>query len=164
MSSLHFLAGLVGDVITAFLAGLVGDVITAFLAGLVGDVITAFLAGLVGDVITAFLCRLGRCCTYNRFLCLMMCRRFSPDLVGDQRWCRERSHEAYGKNYSILFPHDEPLAARNMKKDPLHQVRRVFEVFQSFHLHFYRDLNTGREGEGMAKGKRHGGPDSVSNG
>jgi len=26
------------------------------------------------------------------------------------------------KNYSIVFPHDEPLASRNMKKDALHEV------------------------------------------
>ena len=37
----------------------------------------------------------------------------------DARWLRERIHEAYAKNYSIVFPHDEPLAARPMKKDPL---------------------------------------------
>ena len=30
--------------------------------------------------------------------------------------CKERSHEAYAKNYSMVFPHDEPLAGRNMKK------------------------------------------------
>ena len=29
---------------------------------------------------------------------------------------KERSHEAYAKNYSMVFPHDEPLAGRGMKK------------------------------------------------
>uniref|UniRef100_A0A8C9PLR3 Sarcosine dehydrogenase n=1 Tax=Spermophilus dauricus TaxID=99837 RepID=A0A8C9PLR3_SPEDA len=37
------------------------------------------------------------------------------------RWIRERSHESYAKNYSVVFPHDEPLAGRNMRTDALHQ-------------------------------------------
>ena len=34
----------------------------------------------------------------------------------DEAWVSARSHESYAKNYSIIFPHDEPLAGRNMKK------------------------------------------------
>ena len=34
----------------------------------------------------------------------------------DDAWVSARSHESYAKNYSIIFPHDEPLAGRNMKK------------------------------------------------
>uniref|UniRef100_A0A8C4II66 Sarcosine dehydrogenase n=1 Tax=Dicentrarchus labrax TaxID=13489 RepID=A0A8C4II66_DICLA len=33
------------------------------------------------------------------------------------------SHESYAKNYSVVFPFDEPLASRNMRKDPFHQVK-----------------------------------------
>lgn len=49
-------------------------------------------------------------------------RRFHCSLTDNNRWIRERSHESYAKNYSVVFPHDEPLAGRNMRKDPLHQV------------------------------------------
>ncbi|OXB69053.1 hypothetical protein ASZ78_009529 [Callipepla squamata] len=49
-------------------------------------------------------------------------RRFHRSLTNNNRWIRERSHESYAKNYSVVFPHDEPLAGRNMRKDPLHQV------------------------------------------
>lgn len=49
-------------------------------------------------------------------------RRFHPRLTDQRRWIRERSHESYAKNYSVVFPHDEPLAGRNMRTDPLHEV------------------------------------------
>lgn len=49
-------------------------------------------------------------------------RRFSPSLTKNAQWIRERSHESYVKNYSIVYPNDEPLASRNMRKDPLHEV------------------------------------------
>uniref|UniRef100_A0A8B9GP02 Sarcosine dehydrogenase, mitochondrial n=1 Tax=Astyanax mexicanus TaxID=7994 RepID=A0A8B9GP02_ASTMX len=56
-------------------------------------------------------------------------RRFHHSLSSNNRWIRERSHESYAKNYSVVFPFDEPLAARNMRKDPFHQqcVRLVEE-------------------------------------
>lgn len=40
----------------------------------------------------------------------------------DSIWANERSHEAYAKNYSIVFPHDESLSGRNLNKDPFHEV------------------------------------------
>ncbi|XP_004538353.1 sarcosine dehydrogenase, mitochondrial [Maylandia zebra] len=49
-------------------------------------------------------------------------RRFHHSLTDNKRWIRERSHESYAKNYSLVFPFDEPLASRNMRKDPFHQV------------------------------------------
>lgn len=49
-------------------------------------------------------------------------RRFHNSLTDNKRWIRERSHESYAKNYSVVFPFDEPLASRNMRKDPFHQV------------------------------------------
>lgn len=45
-------------------------------------------------------------------------------LTDHRRWVRERSHESYAKNYSVVFPHDEPLAGRNMRTDALHEVPR----------------------------------------
>ncbi|XP_066222856.1 sarcosine dehydrogenase, mitochondrial [Saccopteryx leptura] len=48
-------------------------------------------------------------------------RRFHHSLTDNRRWIRERSHESYAKNYSVVFPHDEPLAGRNMRRDPLHE-------------------------------------------
>lgn len=55
-------------------------------------------------------------------------RRFHNSLTDNQRWIRERSHESYAKNYSVVFPFDEPLASRNMRKDPFHQVDEGFDV------------------------------------
>ena len=49
-------------------------------------------------------------------------RRFCPQVSQDREWVDQRSHEAYAKNYAMVFPHDEPLAGRNMKKDPLHDI------------------------------------------
>ncbi|XP_030599241.1 sarcosine dehydrogenase, mitochondrial [Archocentrus centrarchus] len=49
-------------------------------------------------------------------------RRFHNSLTDNKQWIRERSHESYAKNYSLVFPFDEPLAGRNMRKDPFHQV------------------------------------------
>ncbi|GIY67017.1 sarcosine dehydrogenase, mitochondrial [Caerostris darwini] len=44
-------------------------------------------------------------------------RRFSEKLTDNKKWIKERSHESYVKNYSIMYPHDEPLACRNIRKD-----------------------------------------------
>ncbi|KAM9322418.1 sarcosine dehydrogenase, mitochondrial-like isoform 1-T2 [Pholidichthys leucotaenia] len=49
-------------------------------------------------------------------------RRFHHSLTDNSRWIRERSHESFAKKYSMVFPFDEPLASRNMRKDPFHQV------------------------------------------
>ncbi|XP_029466895.1 sarcosine dehydrogenase, mitochondrial isoform X2 [Rhinatrema bivittatum] len=49
-------------------------------------------------------------------------RRFHHSLTNNNRWIRERSHESYAKNYSVVFSYDEPLAGRNMRKDPLYEV------------------------------------------
>lgn len=54
---------------------------------------------------------------------LQICRRFHSSITPNQKWLRERSHESYAKNYSMVFPHDEPLAGRNMRRDPFHKVR-----------------------------------------
>lgn len=61
-------------------------------------------------------------------------RRFHRSLTDHGRWIRERSHEAYAKNYSVVFPHDEPLAGRNMRTGPLHEELRARGcVFQERH-------------------------------
>eukprot|EP00494_Astrolonche_serrata_P025668 UN25929 len=39
-------------------------------------------------------------------------KRYNPDYTNDSEWIKTRSHEAYAKNYSIVFPKDEPLAGR----------------------------------------------------
>nr|CAB3265865.1 sarcosine dehydrogenase, mitochondrial-like [Phallusia mammillata] len=49
-------------------------------------------------------------------------RRFPSSLVTNKTWLTERSHETYSKHYCMSFPHDQPLAGRNMRKDALHQV------------------------------------------
>jgi len=49
-------------------------------------------------------------------------RRFCPEVSKNLDWVDQRSHEAYAKNYAMVFPHDEALAGRNMKKDPLHAI------------------------------------------
>ncbi|CAB0037881.1 unnamed protein product [Trichogramma brassicae] len=49
-------------------------------------------------------------------------RRFTPEQSKDMVWANERSHEAYVKNYSIVFPHDQPLAGRNFQTSPFHEL------------------------------------------
>ncbi|KAF5292544.1 hypothetical protein FQR65_LT01690 [Abscondita terminalis] len=49
-------------------------------------------------------------------------RRFTPEMRTNRPWIIETSHEAYAKNYSIVFPHDQPLAGRNLKIDVFHEV------------------------------------------
>ncbi|XP_070532336.1 sarcosine dehydrogenase, mitochondrial-like [Ptychodera flava] len=49
-------------------------------------------------------------------------RRFPTSLTDNPKWVTDRSHEAYAKNYSMVFPHDEPLAGRDMRTDPFHKV------------------------------------------
>ncbi|XP_033643336.1 sarcosine dehydrogenase, mitochondrial-like [Asterias rubens] len=49
-------------------------------------------------------------------------RRFHPKVSHHAKWVDDRSQEAYAKNYSTVFPHDEPLAGRGMRKDAVHKV------------------------------------------
>lgn len=49
-------------------------------------------------------------------------RRFTPKQKKSYEWAVERSHESYAKNYSIVFPNDQPLAGRNFIKDPFHDI------------------------------------------
>jgi len=61
-------------------------------------------------------------------------RRFAPNLTRKGSWVRQRSHEAYAKNYSIVYPHDEPLASRKMKQSPLGPLlEQAGCVFQERH-------------------------------
>jgi sarcosine dehydrogenase len=61
--------------------------------------------------------------SFSYFLsCRYDIRRFCPEVSKDKEWVDQRSHEAYAKNYAMVFPHDEPLASRNMKKDPFHEI------------------------------------------
>lgn len=49
-------------------------------------------------------------------------RRYHPKLASNQAWVNQRSHESYAKNYAMVFPHDQALAARNQRCDPLHPI------------------------------------------
>lgn len=49
-------------------------------------------------------------------------RRFTPEHMRDSVWANERSHEAYAKNYSVVYPNDAPLSGRNFKVDLFHNV------------------------------------------
>jgi len=48
------------------------------------------------------------------------CARFHQNSVADPIWVRNRSHESYAKTYSIVFPHDEPLAGRQSRTSALY--------------------------------------------
>ncbi|XP_066993512.2 sarcosine dehydrogenase, mitochondrial isoform X2 [Anabrus simplex] len=48
-------------------------------------------------------------------------RRFTSEQTKNEAWINERSHESYAKNYSIVFPNDQPLAGRNLYRDPFHE-------------------------------------------
>ncbi|MPC31556.1 Sarcosine dehydrogenase, mitochondrial [Portunus trituberculatus] len=61
-------------------------------------------------------------------------RRYHPPLNTDKAWVAARSHESYAKNYSIVFPHDEPLAGRGQRKSAVHQeLEDAGCVFQERH-------------------------------
>ncbi|KAH8277859.1 hypothetical protein KR018_008772 [Drosophila ironensis] len=47
-------------------------------------------------------------------------RRFTQEQGKSTQWIREKSHESYVKNYSMVFKYDQPLAGRDFQKDPLH--------------------------------------------
>lgn len=49
-------------------------------------------------------------------------RRFTAKQRNSYEWIVERSHEAYATNYGIVFPHNQPLAGRNLEVDSLHDV------------------------------------------
>jgi hypothetical protein len=53
---------------------------------------------------------------------LVLSRRFLPKVSERADWARERSHEAYAKNYAIVYKNDEPLAGRNQIQSPLHSA------------------------------------------
>lgn len=48
-------------------------------------------------------------------------RRFHPPLSKNKAWVLARSQECLSSNYSVLYPHDEPLAGRGQRLSPLHQ-------------------------------------------
>uniref|UniRef100_A0A8C9WYW5 Sarcosine dehydrogenase, mitochondrial n=1 Tax=Sander lucioperca TaxID=283035 RepID=A0A8C9WYW5_SANLU len=64
-------------------------------------------------------------------------RRFHNSLTDNTRWIRQRSHESYAKNYSVVFPFDEPLASRNMRKDPFHQDTTLCLYYQVKDYDYY---------------------------
>jgi len=64
-------------------------------------------------------------------------RRFTPKQKKAYEWAVERSHESYAKNYSIVFPNDQPLAGRNFIQDPFHKVNlRPFKSQHTFFIFF----------------------------
>ncbi|XP_063689445.1 sarcosine dehydrogenase, mitochondrial-like [Bolinopsis microptera] len=48
--------------------------------------------------------------------------RYHPDCTKNKAWVLARSHEAYVKNYAMVFIHDENLAMRDMRTDVLHET------------------------------------------
>ncbi|XP_065183668.1 sarcosine dehydrogenase, mitochondrial-like isoform X1 [Sycon ciliatum] len=47
--------------------------------------------------------------------------RFNRLCVDNKTWLKERCHEQYCQKYTIKYPHHQPLAGRNIIKDPLHK-------------------------------------------
>lgn len=60
-------------------------------------------------------------------------RRFTAAQRDDKAWMKARSHESYAKNYSMVFLNDQPLAGRNFKLDPFHEVNysQLLTLFSS---------------------------------
>jgi len=48
--------------------------------------------------------------------------RFHPSTAHNDRWVEDRTHESYAKTYSVVFPHDEPLAGRSFLKSALYDT------------------------------------------
>lgn len=63
-------------------------------------------------------------------------RRFTPEQLENKTWARERSHESYVNNYKIVYPHEDPLAGRNLKQDPFYEellvAGAVYEQAQGY--------------------------------
>ncbi|BET00902.1 sarcosine dehydrogenase [Nesidiocoris tenuis] len=63
-------------------------------------------------------------------------RRFTPEQMEDKAWTLEKCHESYVTNYKIVFPHDQPMAGRNLKQDPFYEellvAGAVFETAQGY--------------------------------
>ncbi|XP_014291636.1 sarcosine dehydrogenase, mitochondrial [Halyomorpha halys] len=63
-------------------------------------------------------------------------RRFTPEQMVNKAWAKERCHESYVNNYKIIYPHDEPLAGRNLKQDPFYEellvAGAVYEELQAY--------------------------------
>lgn len=68
-------------------------------------------------------------------------RRFTPKQKKAYEWAVERSHESYAKNYSIVFPNDQPLAGRNFTQDPFHKVASPFTI-ETFLIRSTFDLDS----------------------
>ena len=49
-------------------------------------------------------------------------RRYTPSQLANARFVLERSHEAYARNYDLVFPADESLGGRGVQVAPLHQL------------------------------------------
>ncbi|KAK4886912.1 hypothetical protein RN001_003183 [Aquatica leii] len=49
-------------------------------------------------------------------------RRFTPFMQTNRTYINEASHESYATNYGIVFPNTQPLAARNLKIEAIHQL------------------------------------------
>lgn len=61
-------------------------------------------------------------------------RRFNSAQAENDDWVKERSHEAFGKNFAIRYNYDEPLAARNLLKDTLYdELLGKGELGQALH-------------------------------
>ena len=50
------------------------------------------------------------------------CARYHSDTVKNSKWVFDRTHESYAKTYAIVFPHDEALAGRGLRKSALHDT------------------------------------------
>ena len=85
------------------------------------DIHRPFCTGRITNIIHAVL-SIAQPPLFFCYLIFYSCR-FHPPMFKDKQWVKERSQEAYVKNYSIVYPHDEPLAARNRRKSALHEVR-----------------------------------------
>lgn len=77
--------------------------------------------------------------------------RFHPQCTRDARWVEDRTHESYAKTYSIVFPHDEPLAGRKMRHsalyDTLLQRGCVYQSRQGFERPGWFDTALGKNAE-----------------
>eukprot|EP00656_Telonema_subtile_P023000 TRINITY_DN2430_c0_g1_i12.p1 TRINITY_DN2430_c0_g1~~TRINITY_DN2430_c0_g1_i12.p1 ORF type:complete len:538 (-),score=103.62 TRINITY_DN2430_c0_g1_i12:713-2326(-) len=60
--------------------------------------------------------------------------RFHPDCTAHRDWVLRSSHESYAKTYAVVFPHDEHLAGRGVRKSPLYdQLLQAGCIFQGRH-------------------------------
>ena len=74
-----------------------------------------------------------------------------PEQSRNKVWVNEKCHESYAKNYSLVYPNDQPLSGRNFKLSPFHEVHLCFYYINKRTFYNYKLTFLFYESEANAK-------------